>query len=57
MFHWWQERAAALAEGRPPPPLSGSADIRPLNMDDFRHAHEQVKVATPNLLWGGSMLQ
>ncbi|GAB4860458.1 hypothetical protein Ancab_035618 [Ancistrocladus abbreviatus] len=37
-----KEREAALAEGKPPPPLSGSADIRPLNMDDFRHAHEQV---------------
>ncbi|XP_042502189.1 uncharacterized protein LOC122079629 [Macadamia integrifolia] len=37
-----KECAAALAEGRPPPTLSGSADIRPLNMEDFRYAHEQV---------------
>ncbi|MBA0578341.1 hypothetical protein Gorai_020627 [Gossypium raimondii] len=36
------ERAAALAEGKPPPPLSGSADIRSLNMDDFKYAHERV---------------
>ncbi|KAL6973062.1 hypothetical protein U1Q18_027236 [Sarracenia purpurea var. burkii] len=37
-----KEQAAALAEGKPSPALGGSADIRPLNMDDFRHAHEQV---------------
>ncbi|KAE9608568.1 putative adenosinetriphosphatase [Lupinus albus] len=37
-----KEHAAALAEGRPPPALSGSADIRSLNMEDFRHAHQQV---------------
>ncbi|CAL5444435.1 unnamed protein product [Camellia sinensis] len=37
-----KERAAALSEGKPAPALSGSADIRPLNMDDFKHAHEQV---------------
>ncbi|GAB2269699.1 hypothetical protein Dimus_004621 [Dionaea muscipula] len=37
-----KEAEAAVAEGRPAPPLSGSADIRPLNMDDFKHAHEQV---------------
>ncbi|XP_007037954.2 PREDICTED: uncharacterized protein LOC18605086 isoform X3 [Theobroma cacao] len=37
-----KERAAALAEGKPPPPLSGSADIRPLNMEDFKYAHERV---------------
>ncbi|KAL2934470.1 ATPase family AAA domain-containing protein 1 [Bienertia sinuspersici] len=37
-----QERAAALAESRPAPPLNSSDDIRPLNMDDFRRAHEQV---------------
>ncbi|KAK8659023.1 hypothetical protein V6N13_029238 [Hibiscus sabdariffa] len=36
------EQAAALAESRPPPPLNGSADIRSLNMEDFRYAHEQV---------------
>ncbi|TYH61570.1 hypothetical protein ES332_D07G061700v1 [Gossypium tomentosum] len=37
-----KERAAALAEGKPPPPLRGSADIRSLNMDDFKYAHERV---------------
>lgn len=37
-----QERASALAEGKPAPALSGSADIRPLNMDDFKDAHERV---------------
>eukprot|EP00262_Sarcandra_glabra_P017080 TRINITY_DN5743_c0_g3_i1.p1 TRINITY_DN5743_c0_g3~~TRINITY_DN5743_c0_g3_i1.p1 ORF type:complete len:1300 (+),score=286.88 TRINITY_DN5743_c0_g3_i1:437-4336(+) len=37
-----KDRALALTEGRPPPALSGSADIRPLNMEDFRYAHEQV---------------
>ncbi|KAJ0105605.1 hypothetical protein Patl1_18290 [Pistacia atlantica] len=37
-----KERAAALAEGKPAPALSGSADIRPLNMNDFKYAHERV---------------
>uniref|UniRef100_A0A2C9UJ69 AAA+ ATPase domain-containing protein n=1 Tax=Manihot esculenta TaxID=3983 RepID=A0A2C9UJ69_MANES len=37
-----KERAAAVAEGKPAPALSGSADIRPLNMDDFKYAHERV---------------
>eukprot|EP00252_Welwitschia_mirabilis_P021048 TRINITY_DN528_c0_g1_i1.p1 TRINITY_DN528_c0_g1~~TRINITY_DN528_c0_g1_i1.p1 ORF type:complete len:1249 (-),score=322.97 TRINITY_DN528_c0_g1_i1:309-4055(-) len=37
-----KERELALAEGRPPPALSGSTDIRPLNMNDMRYAHEQV---------------
>lgn len=37
-----QERAAALAESRPLPPLNSSSDIRSLNLDDFRRAHEQV---------------
>ncbi|KAL3575442.1 hypothetical protein D5086_023543 [Populus alba] len=37
-----KEQAAALAEGKPAPALSGSADIRPLNMVDFKDAHEQV---------------
>lgn len=41
MVHW-QERAAALADGRPAPALSGSEDIRPLNMNDFKYAHERV---------------
>lgn len=37
-----KERAAALVEGKSPPPLRASADIRPLNMDDFKQAHERV---------------
>ncbi|XP_062169767.1 uncharacterized protein LOC133875603 isoform X3 [Alnus glutinosa] len=37
-----KEHAAALAEGRPTPALSGSADIRSLNMNDFKYAHERV---------------
>ncbi|KAI4336307.1 hypothetical protein L6164_014847 [Bauhinia variegata] len=37
-----KERAAALAEGRPAPALSGSADIRSLNMEDFKYAHKRV---------------
>ncbi|CAA7037286.1 unnamed protein product [Microthlaspi erraticum] len=36
------ERDAALAEGKAPPALRGSCDIRALNMQDFRYAHEQV---------------
>ncbi|CAK7336687.1 unnamed protein product [Dovyalis caffra] len=37
-----KERAAAVAEGKPAPALSGSSDIRPLNMVDFKDAHERV---------------
>ncbi|GMH25989.1 hypothetical protein Nepgr_027832 [Nepenthes gracilis] len=37
-----KEKALALSENRPLPALYTSADIRPLNMDDFRFAHEQV---------------
>lgn len=37
-----QERSLALEENRPVPSLYCSADIRPLKMEDFRHAHEQV---------------
>ncbi|XP_024005069.1 uncharacterized protein LOC18029827 isoform X2 [Eutrema salsugineum] len=37
-----KERDDALAEGKAPPALSGSSDIRALNMQDFRYAHEQV---------------
>ncbi|XP_056167148.1 uncharacterized protein LOC115662195 [Syzygium oleosum] len=39
-----KERAAALAEGKPAPALRGSADIRSLNMEDFKYAHEWVKL-------------
>ncbi|KAF5806997.1 putative adenosinetriphosphatase [Helianthus annuus] len=37
-----KERAAAIAEGKPAPPLNESSDIRPLNLEDFKFAHEQV---------------
>nr|XP_016482697.1 PREDICTED: ATPase family AAA domain-containing protein 1-A-like [Nicotiana tabacum] len=37
-----KEKASAVAENRPTPALRSSADIRPLNMDDFKYAHEQV---------------
>ncbi|KAI4326463.1 hypothetical protein MLD38_031776 [Melastoma candidum] len=37
-----KEKTMALAESRSLPPLYTSADIRPLKMDDFKHAHEQV---------------
>ncbi|XP_019463060.1 PREDICTED: uncharacterized protein LOC109361970 isoform X1 [Lupinus angustifolius] len=37
-----KECAAALAEGRPAPSLCSSVDIRSLNMDDFKYAHQQV---------------
>ncbi|TKY55321.1 AAA domain-containing protein [Spatholobus suberectus] len=37
-----KERAAALAEGQPAPALCSSGDIRSLNMQDFKYAHQQV---------------
>ncbi|KAL5136561.1 ATPase family AAA domain-containing protein 1 [Glycine soja] len=37
-----KERSLALSESKPLPGLCGSGDIRPLKMDDFRYAHEQV---------------
>ncbi|PHU15981.1 hypothetical protein BC332_17186 [Capsicum chinense] len=37
-----KEQTAASSDGRPPPALSSSADLRPLNMDDFRYSHQQV---------------
>ncbi|KAF3680929.1 hypothetical protein FXO38_02059 [Capsicum annuum] len=36
-----KEQAAASADGRPPPALSSSADLRPLNVDDFRYSSHQ----------------
>ncbi|KAJ3681380.1 hypothetical protein LUZ60_015869 [Juncus effusus] len=35
-------KSLALEEGRPEPDLHGCEDIRPLSMDDFKFAHEQV---------------
>ncbi|KAA8543111.1 hypothetical protein F0562_021394 [Nyssa sinensis] len=37
-----KEKALALAENRLLPALHSSADIRPLSLEDFRYAHEQV---------------
>lgn len=37
-----KEQAVALAENRPLPAVSSSADVRSLSMDDFKFAHEQV---------------
>ncbi|GJY87870.1 putative adenosinetriphosphatase [Tanacetum coccineum] len=37
-----KDNALALAENRPLPALHSSADVRPLNLDDFKYAHDQV---------------
>ncbi|XP_014508990.1 uncharacterized protein LOC106768376 isoform X4 [Vigna radiata var. radiata] len=37
-----KDRVAALAEGQPAPALCSSGDIRSLNMEDFKYAHQQV---------------
>ncbi|XP_039685765.1 uncharacterized protein [Medicago truncatula] len=37
-----KDKSLALAENKPEPELCSSADIRPLKMEDFRYAHEQV---------------
>ncbi|XP_041020942.1 uncharacterized protein LOC121262512 isoform X2 [Juglans microcarpa x Juglans regia] len=37
-----KEKNAALAENKPLPALHSSADVRPLKMEDFKYAHEQV---------------
>ena len=42
LFAKFQEKALALAESRALPALYCSTDIRPLNIEDFRYAHEQV---------------
>lgn len=36
------EHSTTQADGKPTPALSSSTDIRPLNIDDFKNAHEQV---------------
>lgn len=38
----FQEKNVALAENRPLPTLYSSADVRPLKLEDFKYAHEQV---------------
>ncbi|KDP28140.1 hypothetical protein JCGZ_13911 [Jatropha curcas] len=37
-----KERTSALVENKPLPALYSSSDVRPLRMEDFRYAHEQV---------------
>ncbi|XP_014513533.1 uncharacterized protein LOC106771966 isoform X1 [Vigna radiata var. radiata] len=37
-----KDKSLALSENKPLPGLCGSSDIRPLKIDDFRYAHEQV---------------
>ncbi|PKA62956.1 Katanin p60 ATPase-containing subunit A1 [Apostasia shenzhenica] len=37
-----KEKSRALSEGKPSPPLRSGEDIRPLNMNDLKYAHEQV---------------
>ncbi|KAL2323638.1 hypothetical protein Fmac_028017 [Flemingia macrophylla] len=37
-----KEKSMALAENQPVPGLCSSIDIRPLKMEDFKYAHEQV---------------
>ncbi|KAH1233705.1 hypothetical protein GmHk_09G026090 [Glycine max] len=42
----YEEHAAALAEGQPAPALCSSGDVRDLNMEDFKYAHQQVRATT-----------
>lgn len=51
VFTLIQERALALAENRPLPALHSSVDVRPLSMDDFKFAHEQVGIFATGLLY------
>ncbi|XP_071716573.1 uncharacterized protein [Rutidosis leptorrhynchoides] len=37
-----KDKTLALAENRPLPALHSSADVRPLRLDDFKYAHDQV---------------
>lgn len=37
-----KEKASALRENRPLPALYTSSDVRPVSMEDFKYAHEQV---------------
>ncbi|XP_039050656.1 protein MSP1-like [Hibiscus syriacus] len=46
-----KEQAAARAEGKPAPPSSKTSDLRPLNMEDFKNAHERVHVS----IWSESV--
>lgn len=40
----YQERTLALAEDRPVPLLYGSSDVRPVKLEDFKRAHDQVNL-------------
>ncbi|KAE8788461.1 Spastin [Hordeum vulgare] len=42
-----KEKRLAIAEGRPEPELLTADDIRPLKMDDFKSAHDQVCASVP----------
>ncbi|KAM7509251.1 hypothetical protein LguiA_019704 [Lonicera macranthoides] len=42
-----KERDQALAQGKPLPILKGISDVRPINMDDFKYAKEQVCASCP----------
>jgi SpoVK/Ycf46/Vps4 family AAA+-type ATPase len=46
-----KEKNLAKAEGKPEPSLYGSEDIRPLSIDDFKSAHEQVRTRFANILY------
>ncbi|KAF3680432.1 Translation elongation factor EF1B/ribosomal protein S6 family protein isoform 1 [Capsicum annuum] len=48
-----EEQTAPSANGGPPPALSSSADLRPLNMDDFRYSHQQYTLQSviPHSTW------
>ncbi|GKB01508.1 ATPase family AAA domain-containing protein 1-A-like protein [Tanacetum coccineum] len=41
-----KDNALALAKNRPLPALHSSADVRPLNLDDFKYAHDQTVFTT-----------
>ncbi|XBH97700.1 hypothetical protein VPH35_127336 [Triticum aestivum] len=42
-----KEKSLAITEGRPDPALLTADDIRPLRMDDFKSAHDQVCASVP----------
>ncbi|KAM3195111.1 hypothetical protein ACQJBY_071272 [Aegilops geniculata] len=42
-----KEKSLAITEGRPEPALLTADDIRPLRMDDFKSAHDQVCASVP----------
>ncbi|KAF7093908.1 hypothetical protein CFC21_096285 [Triticum aestivum] len=42
-----KEKSLAIIEGRPEPALLTADDIRPLRMDDFKSAHDQVCASVP----------